>query len=311
MKPSNQLANAFSSHALPVASYADAVLAINAIMESEKSAGNVNPVCLTRLWTCGSPTEQAVLFLHGFSSCPQLFAPLGAQFLDLGYNVFIPRMPYHGNSDTLTKDLQYMTAEELFSFADRCVDIARGLGTHLTVVGLSLGASLTAWLAQHRADVDLAVPISPMFRPSFLSRGGGKLFVALSRILPNFYVWWDPRTKEKNPAVYPYSYPGFPLRAFTEVVRVGMIAEQAARKGKPAAKRVVMVSNACDLAVSNPAINNVVKWWSQRDPASVTAYEFERVYQLPHDLITPECPGSRIDIVYPKLIELITAQSPH
>ncbi|MBI4787409.1 MAG: alpha/beta fold hydrolase [Chloroflexi bacterium] len=285
--------------------YSDAVLAINAVIEAENSAGNVNPVCLTRLLLRGGPAERAVLFLHGFTSCPQLFAPLGNQFFDLGYNIFIPRLPYHGNVDTLTQDLQAMSAEELFAFVERCVDLARALGNHLTVVGLSLGASLTAWLAQHRGDVDLAVPISPMFRPYFLSRGGVGLFVALAQRLPNFYIWWDPRTKEKNPAVYPYSYPGFPLRAFTQVVRVGMIAERQARRGQPAAKRILMVSNACDLAVSNSAINNVVKWWSRGDQSCVSAYEFERKYKLPHDLITPECPGSRIDIVYPKLLELI------
>ncbi|NJP05385.1 MAG: alpha/beta hydrolase [Chloroflexaceae bacterium] len=46
-------------------------------------------------------------------------------------------------------------------YASESVDIARGLGRHVTIAGISVGGTIAGWAAQFRADVDCAVLIAP------------------------------------------------------------------------------------------------------------------------------------------------------
>jgi len=43
------------------------------------------------------------------------------------------------------------------------VDIAQRLGEQVVMLGISAGGVATAWAAQNRSDIDLAVIISPVF----------------------------------------------------------------------------------------------------------------------------------------------------
>jgi hypothetical protein len=65
-----------------------------------------------------------------------------------------------------------------------------------------------------------------------------------------------------------------------------------------------VVLNANDNAVNNPATLGVVRTW-QKHGADVTTYEFKADLGLGHDIIDPGQPGQPIDIVYPRLIDLI------
>src|SRR5207245_6985782 len=68
---------------------------------------------------------------------------LGEMFHALGHNVLIARFPHHGLKDRLTTDQVHLTAEELVGLVDEVMDIARGLGDHITLVGLSGGGVMT------------------------------------------------------------------------------------------------------------------------------------------------------------------------
>ncbi len=284
--------------------YEQAVQRIEAMIAAE--SGIVCELCPTRLLTHGRAAKNAILFLHGFTNAPRQFVALGQQFFDLGYNVFIPRLPRHGLADRLTRDLQHLTADELLEFTNRAVDLARGLGERLTVCGISLGGLLAAWAGQSRGDVDLAVPIAPDFGLYFLPRTLHRPFVALVRALPDFYIWWDPRTRAANPSSYPFAYPGFPSHSMAEVTCLALDITDLIRAAKPAAAKIILVSIGGDQAVSNAEIRRVAAIWDAHAPGIVTTFEFDPSYHLPHDIITPESPRTRIDTVYPKLIELIT-----
>ena len=78
-----------------------------------------------------------------------------------GYSVVVPRLPGHGHRDRLTKALSDVRPDDLVHTADLAVDIAAGLGDEVTVVGLSGGGTLAAWLATERNDVNRAVLIAP------------------------------------------------------------------------------------------------------------------------------------------------------
>ena len=52
----------------------------------------------------------------------------------------IPRIPHHGLKDRMTEDYAKLTALELTQLSDESMDIAQGLGEHILVAGLSMGA---------------------------------------------------------------------------------------------------------------------------------------------------------------------------
>ena len=88
-----------SSQRRPVESYAQAVQRIEMLQARETSA--LDPLCRLKLMTHGQKVERAIIFVHGYTLCPQMFEALGKKFYDLGYNVLIPPLPHHGLADRL------------------------------------------------------------------------------------------------------------------------------------------------------------------------------------------------------------------
>ncbi len=103
-----------------------------------------------------------------YTSCPEQFRQLGQEFFDKGYNVYIPRQPYHGLQEQIDNELRYLRAEDLAAYGTESADIAQGLGEHVTVAGLSGGGTVASWLAQYRSDVDVAMPIAPFLGIGFI-----------------------------------------------------------------------------------------------------------------------------------------------
>ena len=101
------------------------------------------------------------MLVHGITNCPRQFIQLASLFFERGYNVLIPRIPWNGFADRSGVAMERLTARELRAFGDEIVDIARGLGERVTVLGLSGGGVVAAWIAQCRADVDKVVVIAP------------------------------------------------------------------------------------------------------------------------------------------------------
>jgi len=263
-------------------------------------------VCRSKAMVHDHATEHVIVFFHGYTNCPEQFAQLGERFYELGYNVLIPCMPHHGYADRLTEDVRNLTAEELGAYGDQAVDIARGLGRQVTVMGISGGGSLAAWLVQNRADVDYAVPLSASVWingvPVWLSRPLIRVFLASSGL-----VWWDPRTQEENPYSVYYAYPQYALRSLGEVLRMGVIIRKQARLAGPAGGSVLMLINDADPGVSNAQLNWLAETWSQHNAAPVQTYHFEKSLGMPHDIITPGTPGVPTDLVYDRIVEQITA----
>jgi pimeloyl-ACP methyl ester carboxylesterase len=108
----------------PIASYEEALARLKS-MQDEDNNDLTRDVCITKLYDHGTPTEHVIILIHGFTNCPEQFNELGKQYYEAGYNVFIPRMPYHGLSDRLTTELVNLTAEKLATFGDAVIDIAR------------------------------------------------------------------------------------------------------------------------------------------------------------------------------------------
>jgi len=271
----------------PVSSYPEALDRIEQIRLAETKLVDLNPICGTK------------------TSCPDQFAQLGHEYYEQGYNVYFPRVPRHGIKDRLGNPLKGLNAEEMAEFASGSVDIAQGLGERVIVVGLSGGGSMTTWLSQYRADVDLAVPIAPFLGIGFIPRVLNRPLTNIMLRIPDFFQWWDPVNKENNPNSMPYSYTRYPTHALFENLRLGYAAEADARRGKPAAGAVLTITNANDSSVNNAVIRDFEQVWRENGDDCVKTFQFEKELRLPHDLITVGRPDSRVELVYPKLHELI------
>lgn len=289
----------------PAQSYEEALERINDMQAAEAAIPDLSPECGTLLMDHGQKVDQVIIFLHGFTSCPDQFATLGNQYYQQGYTVFIPRQPRHGLQEFEGDPLKGLTAEELAGFGTQVADIAQGLGESVMVVGLSGGGSIATWLAQERADVDLAVPISPFLGIGFIPRPLTRPLTNLILLVPDFHQWWDPLTKLNNPLSASYSYRGYYIHSLFENLRLGFAAEEKAKQVKPAAGGILVITNANDGSVNNQVIAEFEELWREHGEQFLQTYQFEESLGIPHDMITVTRPDNHVEIVYPKLIELI------
>jgi carboxylesterase len=263
---------------------------------------NVNPVCYTRLYTHGRRTERSLVLLHGFTNCPQQFDALGKHFYELGWNVLIPRYPRHGYSDRLTTSIAELRSEQLIAVANRAADAGIGLGERLTVAGLSLGGILAGFLAQTHDDIDRAVLIAPMLGLRPIPGWALKAMTGLAIGLPNFYIWWNRRLKDKiGPQ---HGYPRFATRAYAALFETGSTLQKAARTSAPKAPHIDVITNAAEPRLDNRFTYQLVDGW-RRHGATVGTFEFPISDHLPHDLIDPANPEQRTELVYPLVIQTI------
>jgi len=291
-------------HIAPVASYEEAVAQVRAMQALDNQDLTLD-VCITKLYDHGGRTEHVIILLHGFTNCPEQFNALGKQYYVAGYNVFIPRMPHHGLSDRLTDALVNLTAEDLAAFGDQAMNIAHGLGKKITVMGISASGTLVAWLAQNRSDLDFAFAIAPLFGLAIIPPSLTRLFERIALRLPNFFMWWDPRTKADNPFSIYYAYPRYPTRALVEVMRLGMLTRAQAEKSAPAAGNIMIMINDADPAISNAEVFKFVRLWQKHGKGNLREYHFDKAMNLPHDIITPGTPGVPTEEVHPRLINAV------
>jgi len=114
-----------------------------------------------------------VLVLHGFTGNPQSMRPLAEALAAAGFTVDLPLLPGHGTSiedmlPTRWEDWSGAAEAHFQALAARC--------DHVMVAGLSMGGSLSCWLAErhkHLAGVALVNPL--VHRPTELLEGAQTL----------------------------------------------------------------------------------------------------------------------------------------
>jgi len=289
---------ALTPTAHPSADYAGALAALQ-ILESRDGA-DINPVCRSGASLHGRRTAKVIVLLHGFTSCPAMWRVLAADFYDRGYNVITVRLPHHGLQDRMTDDLAHLSADELISAGDEAVDIASGFGDGVVVAGISAGGVLTAWLAENRAIAEAVVINPALTAPHALGMFALPIANALITV-PNQFLWWDSARMAaiRGPS---YAYPRFPTHALGEVFRLGLSVASGSHS-KPQAQRLVVITTEDDPGTSNEFTGEVVDAWRSAGAVVVT-YSFPTSEITFHDILSPEQPYQRTDLVYPKVLAL-------
>jgi pimeloyl-ACP methyl ester carboxylesterase len=289
-----------ASHAQPVSSYTQAIARLDAIQSAES---DLNPLCKAFVLTHGQKVQQAVILVHGYTTCPNQFRSFADILYNAGYNVLALPLPHHGLADRMNTAQGNLTAEELAGYADTVVDIAHGLGDKVTMVGFSAGGATAAWTAQHRPDLNQVVIISPTIGLKPVPTMLRVPFMHVYLLMPNNFVWWNETKKE---ACEPdYAYPRYATHSVAQSMRLGLMVQADAGKDPMQAASAVVVTNANDQAVDNTAIAQLVDTWQKHNPGKVTTYEFPADLKLGHDLIDPHDPEANTAVVYAKLIDLL------
>lgn len=113
-------------------------------------------------WSHTGDGDRGVLVLHGFTGNPGSMRGLAEAFADAGYHVEMPRLPGHGTTieDMLGTNWADWSAEAEAAY-ERLAQRTRAL----VVSGLSMGGTLTLWIAGRHPDVAGLICINPATQP--------------------------------------------------------------------------------------------------------------------------------------------------
>jgi len=104
--------------------------------------------------------RRGVLVVHGFTGSPGTMRPVTDALVAAGFSVEVPRLAGHG---TTVDDMLTTGWADWSRDAQAALDRLRERTDRQAVVGLSMGGTLTAWLAA-RDDVAGAVFVNPLVR---------------------------------------------------------------------------------------------------------------------------------------------------
>ena len=104
----------------------------------------------------GGPT--GVLVLHGFTGNPQSMRPLAQAFVEAGYSVEQPLLSGHG---TAVEDMLDTTWEDWSADAEAAYQSLASRTESVVVAGLSMGGSLTLWLATKHPEIAGIICVNP------------------------------------------------------------------------------------------------------------------------------------------------------
>jgi esterase/lipase len=282
------------------ASYRAALGALAAIAAADAGDPAIDPRCVPLVLAHASPAPRAIVLFHGFTNCPRQFSEFAQLLFGAGYNVYVPRLPRHGLRDKLGTSLAGLTAEELCTFAQTSVRLATGLGTTLSVLGLSVGATLTAWLAQTQ-PLDRAVAVAPFFSVNRVGTLLQPVLAGALELAPNAELWWDPRVKAR--AKPDHAYPRFATHGLAHCLDLGRRIYDCARDAPARAASSILVLNAKDPAIDAGAARDV--WAAWRAGGSSTAEFTFANLAARHDIIEPVTYPAASTLVYPVLLRLL------
>jgi carboxylesterase len=103
-----------------------------------------------------------VLVLHGFTGNPQSLRPLAEALADAGFTVDLPLLPGHG---TAVEDMVPTRWEDWSAAAEAAYQALAARCQKVAVAGLSMGGSLTCWLAEEHPEIAGIAVVNPLVEP--------------------------------------------------------------------------------------------------------------------------------------------------
>jgi pimeloyl-ACP methyl ester carboxylesterase len=280
--------------------------AVAATQAKEASDPTIRADCNTRLYDHGAPTAKVIVLLHGYTNCPKQDEALAAKLFDLGYTVYVPRAPHHGQVPEQRDPLGSLKAPEIAAYGDEAMNIADGLGQDVSVLGLSGGGLVASYIAQYRADAALVVPIAAFLGLPSVPAPLTPAVLNAIELLPPIDMR-DPPPDEATRGAFPHGASDTSAQGAAAYMEVAQTILHSAEHEAPKAGRIITVINDADTTVSNAMIDTLAERWHATAPDRTQVRHVDASLRILHDMITPDRDGQKVDVVYPMLLELLGA----
>ncbi|MDN4527419.1 alpha/beta hydrolase [Fictibacillus fluitans] len=157
---------------------------------------------------CFEGSQVGILVIHGFTGSTQSMRPLGEAYAEKGYTVCGPRLKGHG---THYEDMEQTTYQDWIASVEEGYAWLKERCDTIFVTGLSMGGTLTLYLAEKYPDIKGIIPINAAVdipnmeemsnaeEPRFLDAIGSDI---------------------KNPGVNELSYERTPLKSVKEILKL-------------------------------------------------------------------------------------------
>jgi carboxylesterase len=271
-------------------------------LQAQDGAG-IRSECKTTLLDHGQKTAKSIVLFHGFTSCPKQYDEFSQLLFEQGYNVLIPRLPFHGLEDLSTRDQNKIQAVDILNLATESVKIASGLGDEVDVLGLSGGGVMALWAGLNLKQVSKSVVISPIVQPYLAKIYPQNPTVRLLQTIPDQYIFWDNKLKEKAEFA-PYAYKGFSTKALSQFLAVAQTIIQQVEANQTTNTKFTLITSDIDQAVDNNIAKTVFQKLEKQGKITQT-HVFTATENIPHDAIDPRNKAGNIKYVYPKLMQWI------
>jgi carboxylesterase len=103
--------------------------------------------------------SHGVLVLHGFTGNPQSMRPLAEVVAKAGFTVDLPLLPGHGTS---VEDMVPTRWEDWSGAAETAYQALAARCDKVVVAGLSMGGTLTCWLAERHPEIAGIAVVNPL-----------------------------------------------------------------------------------------------------------------------------------------------------
>jgi carboxylesterase len=144
-----------------------------------------------------------VLVLHGFTGNPSSVRPLAEACAAAGHAVEMPLLPGHG---TRVEDMLDTTWDDWSAAAEAALGRLAARAERLVVAGLSMGGTLTCWLATRHPELAGIVCVNPAVAPSEETVGLVRSLVEAGEVLMDGIG-----SDVADPDVVELAYPQTPL----------------------------------------------------------------------------------------------------
>ncbi|GAA0502931.1 hypothetical protein Ade02nite_36550 [Paractinoplanes deccanensis] len=256
--------------------FAQAQASAKAAVSADTADTDVTARCRTKALLHPERTAKAVLMLHGYTDCPAQFDALAQFYYDKGYNVYVPRAPRHGVSDT--KAHAGLHADELADYAEQALTVTSGLGTDVGVVGVSGGGVLATWLAEYRPDaVAHLLALSPFYQPAAEQAPAWQVKPLMvlygNRLLPDHF-----------------NGQGFSYAALSQYLRIARNYRDD--PANPKLRSVAVVTSANDTFIDRGRAAEITQGIASANNLQLGRYEIPASWGVGHDTADPAGLGS-------------------
>ncbi|HLR62689.1 MAG TPA: alpha/beta fold hydrolase [Lentibacillus sp.] len=158
-----------------------------------------------------------VLVIHGFTGTTQSMHYLDKQFSEEGFTVFGPRLTGHG---TDPEDMEQRTYHDWIETVENGLDKLQATCEEVFVAGLSMGGTLTLYLAENHPEIKGIMPINAATHMPDLIENYESLKDAETRFVPGI------GSDIKQEAAEELAYKQTPVKSMKELIQLSDLVKE-------------------------------------------------------------------------------------